>query len=421
MPQNYANIPLVVIVDTGEADLVTAREILVNSGRAYVVGTTREVADLGRYMAADPDIVLLDVNVGVDDIPAIIRQVLEFSPRCQVVLSMEPNAQFDLSRAMLAGARGIVYKPVAPGQLLGVIQDVFEQEQMKLRRLEDIAKANTVGGRQGEVITVFSPKGGVGCTTIATNLAIALHNITNASVALVDFSLQFGDVTVLLNLHSSHGIHELMRNLDDLDANILEDVMVTHSSGVKVLLPPPTLDLVDEVATEGIVSVLKALRKNFDYVVVDTWHSIEDATLAVMDLSTVLLLVTTPEVPALRNTRRLLDLIRERADLRGKSQIVVNRYPSKSAVPMKEIEHSLGIKPIGTIPSDGSLITTAINEGVSFLSKPSQASTALTQLAAYLAQPRLAKEKRVTGPLEEKKRTTGLFGRPENRAQGTAR
>src|SRR5207253_3743474 len=251
-------------------------------------------------------------------------------------------------RAMLAGARGMVSKPISPGELLGVIQDVYEAEQLRLRRLEDYAKASANQGRGGELITVFSPKGGVGCTTIACNLAIALANITKAKVALVDFSLQFGDVAVLLNLHSSHGIHELMRNIEDLDLAILDDVMVKHSSGVRVLLPPPSLDLVEEVATEGMVAVLKALRRNYDYIVVDTWHSIEDAILAIMDLSNTLLLVTTPEVPSLRNTRRLLDLVAERAELKGKVQIVVNRYPSKSAVGMKEIEHSLGLHPVGT-------------------------------------------------------------------------
>src|SRR6476620_7443379 len=120
MPQNFATIPLVVIIDTGEADLVSAREILVNSGRAYVVGSTREVAELSRYMTADPDIVLLDVKVSPNEIPAIVRQIHEISPRCQVILTMDPSIQFDLSRAMLAGARGIVHKPIAPAELLGV-------------------------------------------------------------------------------------------------------------------------------------------------------------------------------------------------------------------------------------------------------------------------------------------------------------
>lgn len=416
MTKNYTQTPVVVIVDASESDLTATREMLVSSLRANVIGAVRDPAEITRFLQADPDIVLLDVGVNPLEVPAMVRRIQEMSPRCQVVLTSPRNIEFDLSRAMLAGARGLVSKPIAPGELLGVIQDVFEAEQLRLRRLEDMAQQSAVQGRAGEIITVFSPKGGVGCTTIATNLALALANITQARVALVDLSLQFGDVAVLLNLHSSHGIHELMRNMDDLDANILDDVMVSHTSGLRVLLPPPTLELVEDVATEGITAVLKAIRKHYDFVVVDTWHSIEDATLAVIDLSSTLLLVATPEVPALRNTRRLLDLVRERPDLRGKVQIVINRYPSKSAVGIKEIEHSLGIKPIGTIPSDGQLVTTAINEGVSFLSKPSPTSTSITQLAIALAQPRLTRENRsVSVPTEEKKRLGGLFRKAEGK------
>ncbi len=415
MPTSYSSSsPLVVVVDRNDTDRAATKEMLANSGRVHLVGAVRDASELNRYMTAEPDIVLLDVGDDPLEVPAIIRQVHDISPRCQVVLTTPSEITFDLSRAMLAGARGMISKPIAPGELLGVIHDVYEAEQLRLRRMEDYAKTNANQGRAGEIITVFSPKGGVGCTTIASNLAIALSNITKSKVALVDFSLQFGDVAVLLNLHSSHGIHELMRAIDDLDAKILEDVMVKHSSGVRVLLPPPSLDLVEEVATDGMVAVLKALRKNYDYIVVDTWHSIEDATLAILDLSNTLLLVTTPEVPSLRNTRRLLDLIRDRPDLKGKVQIVLNRYPSKSAVGMKEIESSLGLKPLGTIPSDGNLITTAINEGVSFLLKPSAAANSLIALANSLAQPRMARGEQQQ-PAEEKKRAMKLFNRTETR------
>jgi pilus assembly protein CpaE len=415
MSQVYSSpTPLVVIVDANDADRTSTREMLLNSGRVHLAGAVREPIELNRYMSAEPDVVLLDVGNEPTEVPAIIRQVHDISPRCQVVLTTAPDVQFDLARAMLAGARGLVTKPISPGELLGVIHDVYEAEQLRLRRIEDYTKSSASQGRGGEIITIFSPKGGVGCTTIACNLAIALGTVTRAKVALVDFSLQFGDVAVLLNLHSTHGVHELMRNLDDIDTNILDDVMVKHSSGIRVLLPPPTLDLVEEVATDGIVAVLKALRKHYDYIVVDTWHSIEDATLAILDLSSSVLLVTTPEVPALRSTRRLLDLIRERPDLKGKAQIVLNRYPSKSAVAMKEIESSLGLKPISTIPSEGTLITLAVNEGVSFVTKSSPAANSIMQLANTLAQPRMARD---TKPTEEKKRPTrtGLFNRTETK------
>jgi pilus assembly protein CpaE len=155
---------------------------------------------------------------------------------------------------------------------------------------------------------------------------------------------------------------------------------------------------------------VKALRKFYDYVVIDIWHSLEDATLALIDLSDVLLVVTTPEVPSLRNTRRFLDFIRERPDRRSKAQIVLNRYPSKSAIPANEIERSLGVKPVVTIPSDGRLITTAVNEGVTFLGKNSGASTSIKQLASALAKPRLARlqrERQGTGPLPGQPVPTG--------------
>ena len=109
MSQNYPNIPLVVIMDPSESDRTATRELLINSGRAHVVGVARDANELGRYMAADPDIVLLDVALDPIEVPLVIRQLHEMSPRCQVVLTADPSVAFDLSRAMLAGARGVVH------------------------------------------------------------------------------------------------------------------------------------------------------------------------------------------------------------------------------------------------------------------------------------------------------------------------
>jgi pilus assembly protein CpaE len=348
-------------------------------------------------MTADPDIALVDIRLAGERLSALVNQIHEEAPRCQVLVTAPRESQLDAVQAMRGGVRGLVHKPIWPAELLDTIQEVFAAEQRRLNRIEEVARARAAQGRNGDVITVFSAKGGVGCTVIASNLAIALANYTNSKVALVDFSLQFGDVAVLLNLQSSHGVHELMRSLDDLDNALINDVTVEGPSGVRVLLPPPTLELVEEVETDGLTAVIKAMRRYYDYVVVDMWHSIEEATLAVMELSNTLLVVTTPEVPALRNTRRFLDLTHQRPDLRGKVQIVVNRFPSKGAVTMKDIEQSLEAKPLATIPSDGRLITTAINEGVSFLSKSSAASKSVRQLASTLAQPRMARQQRADG------------------------
>ncbi len=415
MPTYQPNIPLVIIVDPDEAEMNATRRMLIESEQAQVVGTAREREGIGHLMSADPDIVLLAVGNDLEDIGPAVHEIHDYSPRCQVILLQSPDSTLDLGRAMRAGARGVVRKPISAVELVNTIHEVFSAEQARVRRIEEVAKQRATQGRAGEVITVFSSKGGVGCTAIASNLAIALADITKAKVALVDYNLQFGDVAVLLNLQSTHGVHELMRSVDDLDNAILEDVMVLHPSGVRVLLPPATLDQVEDVDTEGMVAIIKALRKYYDYVVIDTWHSIEETTLALMDMSSILLLITTPEVPALRNTRRLLDMVRERADLRGKVRIVANRYPSKSAVSMKDIELSLGATPIATIPSDGQLVTAAINEGVSFVSKRSPAAKGVLDLANVLAQPRMMRQNRAAAPdtanNANARRTTGPLGR----------
>jgi pilus assembly protein CpaE len=387
--------PLIAIVDTDEQDLARTVAMLVNSNRAQVVGVAKQLDEIAHVMEAEPDIVLFDVGKELAHVTQTVKGILDISPRCQVILTADPDIDVDLLKAMQVGARGLVRKPISADELLGVISDVFHSEVRRLQRIDEQTKARVTQGRAGEVISVFSPKGGVGCTVVGTHLALALASMPNMKVSLADFDLQFGDVAVHLNVHSTHGVHELMRSVDDLDGSILDDVMVKHSSGVKVLLPPGNLEQVEDVETEGIMAVIKALRKYNDFVVLDMWHAIEETTLAIMGESTVLLLVTTPEVPALRSTRRFLDYIRERPDLRSKVQLVVNRYPSRNAVDIAEIERSLGIKAISTIPSDGRLVTSSINEGVGFLSTNSSASQRMKQLAASVAQPRLIKLHRI--------------------------
>lgn len=384
--ENKQSIPLVAILDSNESDAIAIRRVLAESNRVHVVGAVRETSQIPQLMASYPDIVLVDVGQLGDDIANTIHQIHDHSPRCQVILMTIAGHSLDLHKAMRAGARGLIQKPIVPKEMVDYVLEVHDAEERRFNRIEEVAKTRATQGRAGEVITIFSAKGGVGCTVLATNLAIALARDSKARVALVDFSLQFGDTAVLLNLRSTHGLHELMRSIDELDNVILDDVMVQHPSGIRVLLPPPRLDQVEEIDTGGMVAVLKALKKYYDYVVVDTWHSVEEATLAIMDQSGILLVVTTPEVPALRNTKRLLDVLKERPELRGKIQVIVNRFPSKSAVEMKDIESSLGQRPMGTIASDGRTVTAAINEGVAVLTKKSAATDSVHQLAAQLIQ-----------------------------------
>ena len=403
-------VPLVAIIDTDEQDLMTTMQLLVAAGKAQVVGVAKRLDEIAHIMGTEPDIVLYDVGQETFRMADVVSQIHDISPRCQVILTAPADTEVDLMKAMQVGARGLLRKPMSADDLMTAIQDIFQSEIRRLQRVEEQSRAKVTQGRAGEVIVVFSPKGGVGCTVISTHLALALIG-PNTNAALVDYDLQFGDVAVHLNLHSAHGVHELMGSIDDLDLAILDDVMVKHPSGLKVLMPPTTLDQVEDVETEGMLAVVKALRKYNDFVVVDMWHAIEEATLALMDQANILMVVTTPEVPALRSTRKFLDYIRERPDLRTKVRLVLNRYPSKGAVDIKEVERSLGLKPDGTIPSDGRLVTAAINDGTGFLSTKNAAATNIKQLANSIAQARQLRMQRTNNGMQP----TGTMARAGSR------
>ncbi|HMA33501.1 MAG TPA: AAA family ATPase [Chloroflexia bacterium] len=379
----------VVIADADPEELARTRSLLLQDRGIQILAMAQERSQVLALLDLEPDIFLLAASIEPRDTTTLVKQLLELAPHAQVLLITDDTDPSDMRRAVLAGARGILHKPVTSEDLLSTIHEVYESESARRQRMDQLASQRKAKATRGRVIVVFSPKGGTGCTLLACNVAIALAQATRKRVALVDYSLQFGNIGTLLNLQSIHTVAELAPHHDEIDQAILDNVMVQHPSGVKVLLPPATLDQVELVSTESLVGILEGMRSNFDYVVVDTFHSIEDTTLAIMDFADILLLVTTPEVPALNTVRRFLDSLRNYPHLRHKSQLVVNRHPSKGGVALGEIAESLGLQPIATIPSDGNVVTNAINEGLSVLqlNNPSGFGRNLLKLAEQVALP----------------------------------
>ena len=392
----------VVIADADPDSLARTRAILLQDDAIQIIGTAPEHSEVLHLLDLEPNIFLLATSIDPHNTTALVKQILELTPRTQVLLVTEDAASVDMRRAMLAGARGILQAPLQAGELLSTIHEIIDSQSTRRQRVDEITRRRQAKALQGRLITMFSPKGGVGCTVVAVNLAIALHTLTKKRVALVDYSLQFGTIGTLLNIQSIHNLAELVPHYDDIDTIILNDVLTQHASGIHVLLPPATLDQVEQVTTESLVGILEGLRNHFDYVIVDTWHAVEDATLAIMEMSDTVLLVTLPEVPALYTTRRFLDMIKGYPALREKPRLVVNRYPSKGGIELNEIERSLGLEALATVPSDSMVVTAAINEGVPLAQKSATNPVvrSLTKLAEALALPadRPTSAAQATGP-----------------------
>ncbi|HEX9115839.1 MAG TPA: AAA family ATPase, partial [Anaerolineae bacterium] len=219
----------------------------------------------------------------------------------------------------------------------------------------------------GKVIVVYSPKGGSGCTTLAINLAMALHN-DETPTALVDANLQFGDVAVFLNEQGKNSVADLAPRADELDPEVIEDVMVVHpASGVKILASPSRPEYAESVTGDQFSKILDYLRRLYSYVIVDTCSTLTDVVLGAMDTSDAIILLTTQDIPAIKNARLFLDLVDVLKINRKRVLFVMNRYDKRIGITPEKIGESFKHEIVAVIPADERVVLPAINRGIPFM------------------------------------------------------
>src|SRR5437867_10188045 len=344
-----------------------------------------------------PHVILMDINMpDMDGITAteIISNTVPESP---IIMMSVQGEQDYLRRSMLAGAREFLVKPFSADELINAIRHVHELEKVKRARYAAAAPAAAApvnlaaagGARQtGEIITFFSPKGGVGRTTIATNLAVALHQLSQKPVVLVDGSLPFGDIAVILNMSpKAKTIADLIGSFDNTDSDVLESVLVSHSTGIKVLLAPPTPESAELITGANMKHVLELLRERYAYIVVDTWPSFQEQVITMLDVSDVILTLMTLEITSLKNVRVFMEIAEKLGYATEKVQLVANRNDSSGGIKASDVEASLGRKIPHTIVSDGRTLVLAVNRGVPFVisHRDSQVAKDIFTLAGKLS------------------------------------
>jgi pilus assembly protein CpaE len=357
-----------------------------------VVGAAASGAE-ALQMAASllPDVVLMDINMpDMDGITATELLSAQVPTTAIVMMSVQGEADY-LRRSMLAGAREFLVKPFSSDELNASIRQVHAREREKRVRYGAPAavEARASAAREpGRVVAVFSPKGGVGRTTIAVNVAVAAASEPGSRVALVDGSFQFGDVGVLLNLNPKNkSIADLVPELEaGGEPESLDTFLMTHSSGLKVLLAPPSPELAETVTPSAAKRVLEVLRGRYDIVVVDCASSFSDATLAILDIADTILTVLTLEITSIKNLRLFLEVSDQLGYAADKVQLVLNRADSALGIRVADVEHSIGRKVDHTVVSDGRSVVYALNRGVPFFlsNREAQVSQDILRLARSL-------------------------------------
>lgn len=321
-------------------------------------------------------ILLADLSTYKQQKLELILKVTKECKSCKV-LALSDNPSVDLIiEIMRAGAKEFVPIPI-------IKSEFFESVNKLLSEFNETKKTNNC-----KIISVFSNKGGIGKTSLATNLALELSKITKENIALIDLNFQMGDITTFLDLKPSFNISYMLENLDKINETFLLSTLERYKkTSLYVLADPPYFKQADNIQPRQITKLFNTLKETFSYIIVDAEASFEGKNIAALDNSDLVLLVSVANLPALRNTQRCLELFEKLGYDKEKVKIIINRYMENDEIKEADVEKVLSKKIYWKIPNNYFAIMTAINKGipVSEINDSTNIARSYKDLAQYIS------------------------------------
>ncbi len=356
-----------------------------------------------------PAVVIMDIcgEQGADI--GKISTVHDRFPGTSIFAVCNDSSTESILSAMRSGAAEYLLRPLNESDLLSAFRKL------------DRAWGGGVGpkARTGRICTLFSPKGGVGVTTLAINLATNIFNVTGKPTILVDLDLSAGDVSTFLNLSPSYNISDVTVNISRLDRHFLKSVVSRHDSGIFVLAEPHRVEEGVSISAAELMKVLELLKKMFDYVVIDTQTVLDKRTMTAVEMSDLLLLPFVLSLPGIKNVRRHLTYF-ERSVSRNKVKLIVNRYHKKGDIDLEEAARVLNRDIFSIIPNSYDIAIRCLNKGVPFSSyePDSELNRAIRGLAVQVAGETGEKELRQSSELNAAEVKSSRFGILKNLFEG---
>jgi pilus assembly protein CpaE len=311
-----------------------------------------------------PEVLILGPEVPVDDALRLSTVLAVGFPELSIILVNEPDPSFIL-QAMRAGIRDILSPASDPAQIRVLLERACQSFASR-HRSQDPKQPGSPSAPKGLVIGVFSPKGGVGKTTIATNIAIGLGKIAPMSVVIVDLDLQFGDVASGLYLNPQHTVTDAVSPAAAQDSLVLKAFLTVHPGSIYALCAPPSPVEGDEIAPEQISRLLEQLAEEFQYVVVDTAPGLPEIGLAAMERCTDVVWVSGMDIPSVRGLRSGLDVLRQLNILPETRHVVLNMADAKAGLTVQDVESTIGAPVDVNIPRSRA-IALSTNRGIPVL------------------------------------------------------
>ena len=389
-------ISVIVVDDTDESREMILRMLQFDAS-IEVVGKARtglEAIEVAQKLK--PDVIVMDINMPDMDGITATEQIRKKNPFIQIViLSVQNDANY-MRKAMLAGARDFLTKPPMIDELTIAIRragDLAHEEKAKAAiaytptgMTGALGQVFRMPVQLGKIICVYSPKGGAGCTTVATNLGVSLKTTDN-KVAIVDTNLVYGDVAVFFNEHGQNSILDLVSRSNELDPEIIQDVMVINKlTNLELLVAPKEPELSDARKGEPVHQILTFMKQIYNYIIIDTTSQLTEVVQTCLDVADYLILLTTQDIPAIKNAHQFLSIADASDISREKIIFVMNRYDKRIAISPERVGDSLKQPVAVAIPFEERIISNSINRGIPFMvdNKAAPAGKAISMIQEEL-------------------------------------
>ena len=367
-----------VIIDSDDTSRGLVASFLEKVQDINIVGKFQDaINSYGEIIELHPNLIIVDISQRTQ---LTLDVIVKFSKNLRnakiIVLSYDTDSELVI-KSLRAGAREFLVKPLIESDFIDSIE-----------KMKDLILGNINDTTKCKVITTFSNKGGIGKTSIATNLAFELASLTNEKVALVDLNFQMGDVTTFLDLNPSFDTSYVVNNLERIDETFLLSTLEKYKdTSLYVLADPPDLEQAEVITSENITTLINVLRSVFSYVIIDTTRSFDGKTITALDNSDLILLVAILNLPSVRNCQRCFDLFKRLGYQKDKVKLIINRYMENDEIKIEDVEDVLGHSVYYKIPNNYFTIINAINKGMptSDINHQSNIAKAFRELAALLS------------------------------------
>ncbi|MBE0450532.1 MAG: response regulator [Clostridia bacterium] len=316
---------------------------------------------LDTFKRKKADIVLMDINMPVMNGLEATEVITGLYPHVQVIMMSVQHETEYLKKAMLAGAKAYVMKPVDMVELIETIETTFERGKL----LTPVSVSNEKV-YDAKIISFFSAKGGVGNTSVALNAGITFHEMLDKKVLIVDLDLRFGDIALMMNRQNETTIKELMDDSPIEEFSDVSSYLFSYKEGLDFLFAPKDPESAEYISKDRVHKFLELVKRHYEIIVIDTGVNFDEVTLAALDLSEKVVIVSNQEVTGIKNTKICLKVMQTLNYDYSKIKLLINLSDDKFGISKGNVQKAFDYEILGFIPEDVKLVRNAINTGIPF-------------------------------------------------------